>query len=92
MSGIFPIHRHVDYRSHLMALFIGYPQMSHKFFISRRNPYAVHQCRHAVSADFLNLFYPVFLNFPAISILKAFADGMGGITLRQSRIFQKFFI
>ena len=72
-----------------MAVDPFHAQPVHKLRVARRHVHAVHFCSDAVPADLLNIRHAAAVDLFPVCALEAFADGMGGGTLCQRRVFQQ---
>ena len=89
MSGVRPIHRQVNHRPHLMAGHSRNSQARHELVVARGHRDSAHLGQNPVAGNLLHLRDPAPVQFLAIGLLQALADGMGGGALRQRGILQK---
>ena len=92
VSGVLPVHRHVDDGTHAVTVVIRDAQLLHKLAVARRHRMTVHHRRDAVAAELLNVRHTAAVDGLAVGALEALADGMGGGALRQRRILQQLLL
>ena len=92
VSGVLPVHRHVDDGTHAVTVVIRDAQMLHELAVARRHWMTVHHRRDAVAAELLNVRHTAAVDGLAVGALEALTDGMGGGALRQRRILQQLLL
>ena len=91
MSGVPAVNCQMDDGSHTVAGNTGNAKVIHQLVVARCHLMAVYSGSHTISADLPNLCNPAAVQFFPVSLLDAFADGMGGSAFRQGRVFQQLF-
>ena len=89
MTGIFTVNRHVDDRADAVAVLIADSELPHQLAVARRHGVSVDLCHDPVAADLLDIAHAAAVDFPAVGLLQALADRVGGRALGQRRVFQK---
>ena len=92
VARVGPVHREMDDGAHAVAGNGLQPQPPHQLVVACGHWDAVHLGGDAVAADLLNVAHTVAVDGLAVGALEALADGVGGGTFRQRRVFQQLFV
>ena len=89
VTGVLAVHGHVDDGADAVTVVVGDAKLRHELAVAGGNGYAVHHGGDAVAAELLHLRDAAAVDGPAVGLLQALADGVGGGAFGQRRVFQQ---
>ena len=92
MTGVFAAYCHVDDGSHAVAVDCVDTQLLHELMVAGGDRYTVDLRENAPAADLFDIRDAAAVNFFAIRLLQALADGMGRGALGKRRVLQKLLL
>ena len=92
VPGVLPIDGHVDDRADAVAVDEVNAQLLHELMVACGDRYTVNLRENAPAADLFDIRDAAAVNFFAIRLLQALADGMGRGALGKRRVLQKLLL
>ena len=92
VTGVFSVDGHVDDRADAVAVDEVNAQLLHELMVAGGDRYAVDLRENAPAADLFDIRDAAAVNFFAIRLLQALADGMGRGALGKRRVLEKLFL